>query len=100
MNFKTALFIDVTNLLFNIAINNADQDMSYLEHDAAEMINQTKCGAIALVFFCQNKETRRIGCLTTTLYHNNIDKTLCDFLTVHFPRVGKRVFNVTIFRNV
>ena len=47
MNFKTALFIDVTNLLFNIAINNTDQDMGYLEHDAAEMINQTKCGAIA-----------------------------------------------------
>jgi hypothetical protein len=99
MNFKTALFLDVTNLIFNAIINDAALEMSELEQETTELINQTKCGAIALVLIGQNKETGRVGYLAVPICHENIDENLRDFLALHIPRVDERILNISVFRD-
>jgi hypothetical protein len=73
--------------------------MADIEEKTAELITKTNCGAIALVIFSQNKATRRIGCLTTPILHDRIDENLRDFLAVNFPRVEKRVLNISVFKD-
>lgn len=99
MNLQTALFLDVTNLIFNATVNNAQLDMIDLEQETAAIVNQTNCGAIALVVFGQNNQTETVGCLTTPICHDNIDRNLRDLLTFLYPRVEQRVLNMSVFRD-
>ena len=92
MNFRTALFLDITNLVANTAV-----DIEDLKQETARIINQASCGAIALVVLGQNKETRKIGYLTVINYHDSIDGGLRDFLVTHFPKVEKRIINLSVF---
>lgn len=99
MNLKTALFVDVTNLIFNISNNNTAFDILDLEQETAAMVNRTNCGAIVLVVFGQNNKTQTVGCLTIPFYHVNVDQNLKEFLTLLYPNVKKRVLHIAVFGN-
>jgi hypothetical protein len=99
MNCKTALFVDVTNLIFNASNNNTALDIPDLEQETAAMVSRTNCGAIALVVFGQNNKTQTVGCLTVPFYHVNIDQNLKELLTLLYPSVERRVINIAVFRN-
>ena len=99
MNLKTALFLDITNLIFNFSVNSAGIDMVNLEQETASMIDRTNCGSVVLVVFGQDNETGTVGCLTSPICHTNIDGSLRDLQAFLYPRVEKRDLNISIFKD-
>jgi hypothetical protein len=91
-NLNTALFIDITNIIYKSDI----VDMSAIRKEAKAALCETSFGNVILFAYIMNKEQQRFECNYARVDKETISEELKDFLNSYFPLGSYRVSNYTV----
>lgn len=84
-NPVTALFIDITNIIYNNLINAILPEKSEIKEHIKETLFSIPFGAVILFTYIHNKELNRFESVYIRIDNECIDKTLLNFLNEFYP---------------
>jgi hypothetical protein len=96
VNTRTALFLDITNIIHHTLISEIYLEQEYIESIVKKEMNGRQVGGTCLFFYMLDKEKAYFGYHLIRIDNDSVDFLLQEFLSEHFPKEGQETSNYDV----